>query len=58
MFRNDADFYRIVAGFKGEIIPNYNYEVALNSSRDETTTKNPESMVIASDFNDAIAGRL
>ena len=36
------NFYRIVAGFKGEIIKDYNYEVALNSSRDELTFKNPE----------------
>ena len=37
VFRNDANFYRVVAGFKGEIIKNYNYEVALNTSRDEFT---------------------
>ncbi len=55
VFRNDADFYRIVAGLKGNIIKDVTYEVALNSSRDETTTKNP-GLVIASDLNDAIAG--
>ena len=40
VFRTDTDFWRVVAGLKGEIIPNYNYEVALNSSRDETSFKN------------------
>ena len=55
IFRNDADFYRIVAGFKGEIVKNYNYEIALNTSREELTFKNP-NLIVASDVNDAIAG--
>ncbi len=55
VFRNDNDFYRIVAGLKGEIIPNYNYEVAFNSSRDENSTKNP-GLIILSNLNQAIAG--
>ena len=55
VFRNDTNFYRIVAGVKGEIIPNYNYEVAFNGSRDQTTAQNP-NLIIASDLNAAIAG--
>ena len=55
VFRNDTDFYRVVAGLKGEIIKNVNYEVAFNGSRDELTFKNP-NLVIASDLNAAIAG--
>ena len=55
IFRNDADFYRVVAGFKGEIIKNYNYEIALNTSREQLTFKNP-NLIVASDVNDAIAG--
>ena len=55
VFRNDNDFYRVVAGLKGEIIPNYNYEVAFNSSRDENTTKNP-GLILLSNLNAAIAG--
>ena len=55
VFRNDADFYRIVAGFKGEIVKNYNYEIALNTSREELTFKNP-NLIVAADVNDAIAG--
>ncbi len=54
-FRNDTDFFRVVAGFKGEIIKNYNYEIALNSSQDELTFKN-EGLVIATNLNNAIAG--
>ena len=55
VFRNDANFYRIVAGLKGEIIPNYNYEIALNASREQITTQNP-GLIVAQDINDAIAG--
>ncbi len=55
VFRNDANFYRIVAGFKGEIIKNYNYEIALNASREQITTQNP-GLIVASDVNAAIAG--
>ena len=40
IFRNDTDFYRIVAGFKGEIVENYNYEFAFNHSQDEIDFKN------------------
>ena len=55
VFRNDANFYRIVAGLKGEIIPNYNYEIALNGSREQITTQNP-GLIVAQDINAAIAG--
>ncbi len=55
VFRNDTDFYRIVAGLKGEIVKNVNYEVAFNGSRDELTFKNP-NLVIASDVNAAVRG--
>ncbi len=55
VFRNDANFYRVVAGFKGEIVKNYNYEIALNTSREQITFQNP-GLIIASDLNAAIAG--
>ena len=55
VFRNDANFYRVVAGFKGEIIKNYNYEIALNTSREQITTQNP-GLIVAADVNAAIAG--
>ena len=55
VFRNDADFFRIVAGLKGEIVKNLNYEVAMNSSREELTFKNP-GLIIAANANQAIAG--
>ena len=53
--RQDTDFYRVVAGLKGEIVPNYNYEVALNSSRDETTVKH-FNLIEGGPFNEAVAG--
>jgi iron complex outermembrane receptor protein len=40
IFRNDTDFYRIVAGIKGEIIKDYNYELGFNHSQDEIDFKN------------------
>ena len=55
IFRQDADFYRAVAGFKGEIVPNYNYEVALNSSREALTYKN-FNLINGPELNEAIAG--
>ena len=55
VFRDDTNFYRIVAGVKGEIIPNYNYEVAFNSSRDFDTFTNP-NLVLVNSLNQAIAG--
>ena len=55
IFRQDTDFYRVVAGLKGEIIPNYNYEVALNSSRDELSFKN-FNLINGIALNQAIAG--
>ena len=55
VFRQDTDFYRVVAGFKGEIIPNYNYEIALNSSRDEISFKN-FNLINGAALNEAIAG--
>ena len=55
VFRDDTNFYRIVAGLKGEIIPNYNYEIALNTSRDYDTFTNP-NLVILGNLDQAIAG--
>ena len=55
VYRSDTNFYRIVAGLKGEIIPNYDYEVAFNSSQDETSFRNP-GLIILSNLNAAIAG--
>ncbi len=40
VFRNDTDFYRIVTGLKGEIVKDYNYEIAYNHSQDEIDFKN------------------
>jgi iron complex outermembrane receptor protein len=55
VFRNDTDFYRIVAGIKGEIIKDYNYEMAFNHSQDEIDYKN--FGLVRSDLVDqAIAG--
>ena len=55
IFREDADFRRVVAGFKGEIVPNYNYEIALNSSEEALTFKNL-NLILGSELNEAIAG--
>ena len=55
VFRQDADFYRMVAGFKGDIIPNYSYEVALNSSREALSYKN-DNLILGPELNEAIAG--
>ena len=55
VFRDDTNFYRIVAGVKGVIIPNYNYEVAFNSSRDFDTFTNP-NLVLLGQLDQAIAG--
>ena len=55
VFRNDTDFYRIVAGIKGEIVKDVNYELAFNHSADEINYKNFN--LIRSDLVDeAIAG--
>ena len=54
-FRQDANFYRVVAGFQGDIIPNYHYDVALNSSRDALTFKN-DNLILGPELNAAIAG--
>jgi iron complex outermembrane receptor protein len=40
VFRNDTDFYRIVAGIKGELFKDYNYELGFNHSQDEIDYKN------------------
>ena len=40
IFRNDTDFYRIVAGIKGDLFKDYNYELAFNHSQDEINFKN------------------
>ena len=40
VFRNDTDFYRIVAGLKGQVFKDYNYEVAFNHSEDTINFKN------------------
>ena len=55
VYRDDINFYRIVAGLKGEIVKDVNYEVAFNSSRDQTDFTNP-NLVIANYVNEAIAG--
>ncbi len=55
VYRDDINFYRVVAGLKGEIIKDYNYEVAFNSSRDQTTFTNP-NLVVLSDVDDAVKG--
>ena len=55
VFRQDTNFYRVVAGLKGEIIPNYNYEVAFNSSNDQIAFKN-FNLINGAQLNDAIAG--
>ncbi len=55
VFRNDTDFYRIVAGLKGEIIKDYNYEVAFNHSEDTINFKN-FNLVRGDLVNQAIAG--
>ena len=55
VFRQDTNFWRVVAGLKGEIIPNYNYEVAMNSSSDQITFKN-FNLINGAQLNEAIAG--
>ncbi len=55
VFRNDTQFYRFVAGLKGEIIKDYNYEVAFNHSEDEINFKN-FNLVRSDLVNEAIAG--
>ena len=55
VFRDDAQFWRAVAGFKGDIIPNYSYEVALNSNQEALTYKNL-NLILGPELNDAIAG--
>ena len=55
VFRDDTNFYRIVAGLKGEIIKDYNYEIAFNSSRDFDTFTNP-NLVLLGQLDQAIAG--
>jgi iron complex outermembrane receptor protein len=40
VFRNDTDFYRIVAGIKGELAKDVNYELAFNHSADQINYKN------------------
>ncbi len=55
VFRQDADFYRAVAGFRGEIVPNYNYDVAVNASQDVLTAKT-FNLINGIELNEAIAG--
>lgn len=55
VFRNDTDFYRIVAGIKGVIATNYNYELAFNHSEDTINFKN-FNLVRGDLLNQAIAG--
>ena len=55
IFRQDANFYRVVAGLKGEIIPNYNYEIALNTSHEALTYKN-FNLIDGVELNESIAG--
>jgi iron complex outermembrane receptor protein len=55
IFRNDTDFYRIVAGIKGEVTKDYNYEVAFNHSQDEIDYKN-FGLVRSDLVDEALAG--
>ena len=55
VFRNDTDFYRIVAGIKGELIKDYNYELAYNHSEDTINFKN-FNLVRGDLLNQALAG--
>jgi iron complex outermembrane receptor protein len=55
IFRNDTDFYRIVAGIKGELIKDYNYELGFNHSQDEIDYKN-FNLVRSDLLEEALAG--
>ena len=55
VFRNDTQFYRILAGLKGEIIKDYNYEVAYTHSEDTIDFKT-FNLVRSDTLNEAIAG--
>ena len=55
VFRNDTTFFRIVAGIKGELIKDLTYEVALNTSKDETNFKN-FNLLNSTTLNQALAG--
>jgi iron complex outermembrane receptor protein len=55
IFRNDTNFFRVVAGLKGEIIKDLTYEVAVNTSEDETNYKN-FNLVNAVTFEQAVSG--
>lgn len=56
IFRNDTDFYRVVAGFKGNILKSIdlNYDISFNTSQDEVNYRN-SNLPIASNLNTAIA---
>ena len=55
VFRNDTEFYRIVAGVKGTVLKDYNYEVAFNHSEDDISFKN-FNLVRADLVDEALAG--
>ena len=54
-FRNDTDFYRVVAGFKGQVFTDYNYEVAFNHSVDQINYTN-EGLINSQALVEALAG--
>ncbi len=55
VFRNDTTFFRVVAGIKGELLKDLTYEVALNTSKDETNYKN-FNLLNSTTLNQALAG--
>ena len=56
IFRNDTNFYRVVAGLKGNIIKSIdlNYDINFNTSQNEINYRN-SNLPIASGLNSAIA---
>lgn len=53
--RTDTNFYRVVAGVKGEVVKDLTYEIALNSSQDRSNFKQ-FNLVLGSSLNAAVAG--
>ncbi len=53
--RSDTNFYRVVAGFKGEIIKDLNYEIAFNGNQDRTSFKQ-FNLILGTELNAAVAG--
>ena len=56
IFRNDTDFYRVVAGLKGNIIKSIDldYDISFNTSQNEINYRN-SNLVILNAFNAGIA---